>query len=412
VSSYTSKLTIDELKSTDRSVSRSLVLVGGGLPAMGASWGVESSVPTTWYPGNPQEATQQVLVAKEMPSSWEGEWRLTILNRAPCSFTDDSGANTVEGPGLLHDIFDDFQRKGQRLRVTWSVASDDARIARTIVREGRIRRFNAKYIRSTDIDWECEFVWASRGTTAQKVVASREASFDASAAALIAQANAAILAAVAHLHSSNPSINLSANQFTLGQLEQLANAPLAFVKGITNSLGRIVNNFTKLGDIVLQFARLPFSLANTVVSFAKDTVAQGNQFLDQVSLLPAELTMTSNNVADLTRSVTYFGQVGDAVALANRQAQTTGGQFRDAQTRGPGTGEVSVGTIGQKGDGGILAIHRTKVGDTPASIAMLFYGDPDRDVDILVANRLPWYQVTFDPGTLLVIPVVNAQKGA
>lgn len=409
--SYTSQITIDELKSTDRSVLRTLTLVGAGLPAMGANWGLESVIPTTWYPGNPFEATQQVLVSKELPSHWTGEWRLTLLNQAPCSIRDNvaGSLDSVQGPGLLHDLFDDLQRKGQRLRVTWTVASDDPRVKRTIVREGRIKHFDAKYLRSMDIDWTCEWIWMSRGTKLQqKVIAAREEDVDSVAAAMIAAANAAIqAAAAATLVSIDPNVLNSASIDTLGQLESLASDTLALVQNVTQQLGRVVNQFTQLGDLALEFATLPFDIANTAVAFAQNTVAQGNQFLDNVGLLPFEVTATGNNVSDLTRSAKYFGQMGDAVAAANAQAMTTGGQIRDAGSKNPGGGSIGVSQTSSTTDGAIIAIYRVRAGDTPQSVSMAFYGNPDHAIDILRANYMAWYLVTLDPGTILMIPAIT-----
>ena len=263
-----------------------------------------------------------------------------------------------------------------------------------------------------DVDWSCEWAWQSRGGTQQKVVAAREQGVNSAAAALIAAAQRTLVAAAtAHLVSSNPDISLSASTNTLGQLESLADGAQGIVRNISNQLGRVVNQFVQVGQLALKFAQLPFDVANTAVALAKNTIAQGNQLIDEFGLLPCEATITSNNVADLTRSASYFGQVGDLMTLTNRQALVTGGQIRDFSARNPGRGSQSVSQTSAALDGQVLAVRKVRAGDTPTSLSVFYYGNPDHDVNILRANGLPWYQVTLDPGAVLLIPQVSTAQG-
>ena len=89
---YGSSLTIEELGPAGPDFQpRKIVLIGPALPFQGAEWGFENQIVTTWYPGNGQEATQQNLGPREMPSAWEGEWKRTLMGKSPSIFIDEGG---------------------------------------------------------------------------------------------------------------------------------------------------------------------------------------------------------------------------------------------------------------------------------------------------------------------------------
>jgi nucleoid-associated protein YgaU len=415
---YSNSLTIEEL-GQDGSPIRVLALKGPGMPKVGANWGGESVVPTTWYVGNPDEATQQVLVSKELPTKWEGTWRLTMLNRTPCSLSDPSGlaglgpqeAEDVTSPGLLADTMDDMRRKGRLLRVTWTVASDTPGVARTILRLGRMTHFDAKYMLATDVDWECEWSWKSRGASQARVTSTRDDNVPSAATALSNAAQGAVVAAQSAIQASNPNVANSANRFTLGQLEQLAEAPVEFVDSIVASLNQAVEQFAQIAQLLVTVMAVPFQIANSAINFARNTVDLGNQFSDDLNRTPFEQCCTSDDVADLARSFRYFGQVDDAVLATNAQGEILQQQFRPTLSTNPGAGQVSSRSLGGSQERDFVAVRITKAGDTPVSLSVLYYGTPDRDVDILKANRLPWYQISFDPGSIVVIPVLQATNG-
>lgn len=381
---------------------------------MGAApWGLESQMSTTWYPGNPDDATQQFTVAGEIPSEWGGEWNLTRLNRSPCSYDGSGGGSgqDVVSPGALVDVLEDMQRTGQLLRVTWTVDSSDPNVARRITRLGRIKRFQANYVRSTDVEWTCTLAWKSRGAILGRVATTRQGgAADASAQIVAAQVALNDIVTNAAIVRSNPGINLSATKFSLGQLEQLANYPKQLLSGFTNSIGRIVNQIGQVAGIVNQVRNLPASLENTVVGLLRNTIDQANQFADLFSSTPVEQMTLSDNVHDMMRSTQYLMGAHDNAVATSSQAETALAQVRSAYAaRAQAMGEqIPQSTSSPGGFGGILAIYRTKQGDTPQKVAQKFYGTIDQDVAILRANRLPYYQATFAPGTLLVIPVASS----
>lgn len=409
---YSSSIGIVELDA-QRNPTRTLSLRGGGLPKMGgANWGGENVLPTTWYPGNPTEATQQVLVAKEIPTQWSGEWRLTVINRAPCSWDDGTGEIDVSSPGTLWDILEDLGRKGQRLRVTWAIASSsDGVISRVVRREGRLLHWDFRPSYATDVEWTCTFSWVSRGVTQMRAVAAREADVESATAALASSMQATIDAVNAKIVSSNANVLQSASSFTLGQLENLANAPLAIAQSLVQNLTRITTGLSQVGAIAVDIATLPFNVANIAIAFAKDATDQALQFSDAVGDIPAEATTVSDSVADLLTSFNYFSSVDDEAQSCAQAAIVAQQQLRTALSRNPGKGEVASNTLQGSGQGVIIAMHVVKQGETPQTIAQLYYGTVDKDLPILQANHLPWYQVTLDPGTILVIPQINASQG-
>src|SRR5208283_5301007 len=103
-----------------------------------------------WYPGNGDEATQQVLGPQELPSRWNGEWNRTRLGRQPALYSDETGSQiTMVDPTDLRDVIESITRAGRRLRVVWGVTSDtgDPSATGTLTREGRCTELKFKHTR-------------------------------------------------------------------------------------------------------------------------------------------------------------------------------------------------------------------------------------------------------------------------
>lgn len=386
---------------------RSIELHGPALPFRGAKWKSSLVMTTTWYPGNPAEATQQVLVPTLLPSDWEGMWRRTQMSRAPSVYTDDSGEHRIVEPHQLFLAMEALHTSAARLRVTWMTTLVGGRPFQ-IVREGRIKDLEIKVDTAHDIAWSATFEWMSRGGTIQKVVAVRDG-----AAADSVTVNAAVNDFLGKLGSarflaSNQHLHLSSNRFTLGQLEALASYPLKLVNSLKRTLQQQVGNLKRLGDIANTLRNEPFAIANTAVDFARNTVAICNQFQDQFSRTPVEKLTLKHNVADLTRAVSFFGLALEAQRVVGRRAYELEAQARQKLSANPGgPGESSRQSSAR---GKLLAVHVTRQGDTPSALSSRYYGTPDRALDILKANRLPWNQVSFARGTPLIIPQLDSQK--
>lgn len=423
-----SSISIEELESTSPGGQpRRVVLVGGALPFMGqADWSSESTIVTTWYPGNGLEASQQVLGPKEMPSQWSGEWNRTRMGRAPSYYVDETG--TLRGlvdPHELWTILDDFRMAGSRLRVTWSVrgrqilgtnlssaTATDKEVDFSIVREGRIKNLKINPDRLTDIKWAMELHWMSRGGRIDKVASVRRDEDLALAATAVSRSIDALgFYTDTKLVSLNKNVRLSASNLTLGQLEAMANAPLKAVNTAMSKLRYNVNQFKRIGNLARKLATTPFAVANSVLDFARNTNAIANQFVDSFGRTPPELLSTKQKVADLARATNYFNQIADGMRNTAKEASALDLRLRQALVAGATRGALTVKESSTTRAGDLIAIHVCKTGDTPQRVSSKYFGNPDQGEPILRANRLPLHTPSFRPGLILIIPaLVNAPR--
>jgi hypothetical protein len=410
--SYSSTLLIEELQPDSGSPRRVVTLVGPSLPFVGASWGFENEIVTTWYNGNPDEATQQVLVAKELPSSWEGEWNRTLMGKVPAKFQDQDNTLPIVDPSQLRDILEDIGRQGLRLRVTWVVDGDTPDQRSKIVREGRMKKADFKHTRMQDIAWSIEFAWLGRGRSQDRVVSVRDDSQTAKLAALNADfVNFLAAAKAADFINSNKLTRLSATSVTLGQLEAIANAPNAILTSATRQLTRQLNQFKDAVALGKKFATMPAQLANTTVDFAQNSLAIANRTADLLSRIPAELGSLKAKVGDVMRSASYFGKNTDLARVVARRAYEFDVAVRAQRHTGALRGDLAANqTTARASD--VLAVHVTKDGDTPQRISMRYFQTPDHAVDILRTNRLPDYLTAFAKGKILIIPNLTVTRSS
>lgn len=407
-----STLTIEELSSNGLSAARVVRLKGSSLPLMGAAWKGQNQVVTTWYPGNGDEATQQNLGPRDMPSTWNGDWRRTMFG------TNDSGADltTEDGsesrcvrPDILANFLEEMFREGRRLRVTWAVVSADLipksnSVEGKIVREGRAKDWEFKYHRLEDIEWTITFDWMGRGINTTRVTSTRDDS-------VARGASTGLQSAIQRLKSINDLAHLKGNlagPLTLGQLESLANTPSLLATSIARQLEQITTSVNQLGDIAKTLKTQPIAIANHAVDLATNTINLVNNFRDEMSRTPPELLSTRLKVDSYLRAKRHFDDTDTTVAVVARAADVLAKSIRPASQAQALAAESSRRTAALPGD--ILTSYRTKTGDTPQKLSQKFYKNPDRGADICIANRLSWYTAIFDPGTLLVIPVLSITK--
>lgn len=419
---YSSTMTIEELTGSGDGGPRKLVLRGPSMPFQGADWGGGTALTTTFYPGN-RIGTQQNLGPKEMPSGWEGEWRRTMLGKAPVVFTDETGADIeVINPHSLWDIFEDIFRKGAALRVTWSthgaelVGSVDVEqrlkiINFDVVRDGRPADWKFSPDRHTDIKWTINWQWYGRGEEQNRVANVREDNDLASAANALENSIAftRFLTKMKAI-SLKDDIRKSASHFTLGQLEALADAPNKLVTDYTRKLTAAVNDAKRVGNLVQKIRDTPYQLANTVTDFARNSLTIANQFRDSMGRIPPEQMSNKRRVADLMRAWTYFNKQSEFSSENSKRAQDLTDRTRRFVVASPGTGRRTVSESSFSRAGDVLATYITKDGDSPQTVSKRFYGTPDRGLDILQANRLPWHTPIFERGRILIIPVLPPQQ--
>lgn len=410
--SYSSTLLIEELDTDSGSPRRVVTLVGPSLPFMGAAWSGENELVTTWYSGNPAEATQQMLVPKELPSTWEGEWNRTLMGKVPAIFQDQDHTLPVIDPIVMRDLIEDIARSGRRLRVSWVVDGTSADQRSKTVREGRIKKWEFKHQRMQDIQWNLEFHWLGRGRAQQRVVSVRDDSQTAALAALNADFVDFLSAAKAQdFISSNKLTRLSSTTVTLGQLEAIANAPNAILTSATRQLTRQLNTFKDAVALGKKFVTMPAQLANTTVDFARNTLAIANKTSDSLSRIPVELMSVKTKVSDVTRAAQYFGKNVDACRRVSRRAHEYDLKVRSQRVTGALRGELDRSqTTSRPSD--VLATVVTKEGDTPQRLSMRYYQTPDHAIDILRTNRLPDYQTSFAKGKIIIIPNLTTTRSS
>ena len=396
---------------------RRLELRGPGLPHKGASWKTEMRMSTEWYPGNPQEATQQVLGPAEMPSSWEGFWRLTMLNRYPCKYSEDGGTPTdIIQPTTLRDICDSMFYMGQRLRVTWIATAiykqPDGSMTSTghnIVREGRCKSWDFPHDSVEDIGWNFEFEWVSRGATVQHVTSTRDEDAETALAKFSAASeNALNSIANAKIKTAKQGIKNSTSSLTLGQLESLAGAPQAILDSFGRTIQTQISSLEKLAAIANKVRSMPYALANSVVGIARNITTFCNQTTDTFTRMPPESYTLTNNVSDLTRNASYVGKSVETQMDLARQAQALEvSQQQIINSRDARGARMQPRSSVNSTSMTTLGVHVVHEGDTPHSISMKWYSSPDHALDILRANKMPIMTVQLVRGKSLVIPALT-----
>ncbi len=412
-SSYSSSMLVEELTAMPGLQRRTVTLQGPGLPFQGVKWGGENDLVTEWYAGNGDEATQQDLGPREAPSAWQGEWNRTRMGKSPSLATGANGERiTIVDPETLAELLEDILRAGSRLRVTWSQSSDNPSSRGKKVREGRAKSWEFGYVRFQDISWSINWEWQSRGKRVQTVSSVRDGALDASAAKMsLAAADLASQIATAPFIQSNSAIYKSASQFTLGQLESIAQGPTNLANQLQRKVLQVESQLQQVVTIAQTLENTPQALAGAAINTARNAVAVANQFVDELGQVPVEALQTAGKgaVHDLLRSFSYFGRTSDATYAAALAAQQVVRQMQQRAPTPPGGGTINPQqAASQAGD--MIAVYVAKDGDTPARLSMRFYGNMDHGVDILQANRLPWHQPTFAKGKVLFIPKLKAQQ--
>ena len=400
---------------------RRLELRGPGLPHRGVAWKTELRMNTTWYPGNAQEATQQVLGPIELPSDWEGFWRLTMLNRCPCKYSEGGGTPTdIVQPVTLRDICDGMFRGGGRLRVSWIVSTVYTSSSGTrttgehnVIREGRCKSWEFPHDRVEDIGWKFQFEWQSRGGEMQKAIDTRDDTFESAYAKFSAAGENALRAiSDAKIRSIKSGLKGSASSLTLGQLQALAGAPQALVDSFGRQVQKQLTTLQELTTFVNTVRSMPYALANSAVGIARNVVTVCNQTSASLSRTPPEAHTMTNNVNDLTRNACYLGGVViETQGLARvAQAIETSSMLALSKLNARGAGN-SNRTNQNTTQRTTLGVHIVRDGDTPLSISMKWYQSPNHAADLLRANRMPIDTVRLQVGKPLVVPSLSSVAG-
>ena len=399
--SFSSIILIEELTQAGGSTPRTVTLVGPSLPFMGAEWKSKNQLVTTWYPGNSDEATQDVLGPQDVPSDWEGAWHCTMMTSCPTPYTDDQGNVTnVSDPSVLRDALDALFRAGRRLRVTWSTTqqADNSTpgaypITGSIVREGRAATWSFKHRTIHDIDWNISFEWVSRGSTTPRVTNTRDNT--------LVSAPTPYVAALQNLVNSAQAPTqqlLSPNAITLGLLEATAPGPFGQLADTGVEIAALQVDLGDIAAIGTSLPQQPIQVAQMTLAHAANALATADRVYRQYSAAPPELMSTNQDAVSVLRAYAMFASVADAAMRASIQALAFYQKMRAALP------QQTWSLAGQ----GIRAVHLVHDGDTPERISIRYYGVPDHVADIMRANGLAWHTTVLPKGKQLIIPVISS----
>jgi hypothetical protein len=410
--SYSSILTIEELDQQGNATKRVLTLVGPSLPFMGAEWAGQNDLKTTWYAGNADEATQQNLGPQELPSTWQGDWRRTMMGSCPTPFLDETGATSqIVDPSILRDSIEGIFRSGRRLRITWATQQqpdgtdqNTYPIQGTIVREGRAHVWKFKHRGIHDIEWEVTFDWVSRGASTPRVTSTRDDTLAKTSAPYVAAIQQLIDAA-----NQAQDQNLAPSYLTLGQLESVSSGPLLVMTATAQSVSDLQDDLVSVASIGTSLSTQPIQVAQLALNHAADALQQAQTTYEQLSAVPAELFSANVDAVSVLRAYALFGPVQDAALQAEIQAYT----FYQAMRASLPTQTWSLAGRGSNQSNPdpartIVTVYLVKDGDTAQKISMRFYNTPDHASDICRANGLSWHTNTFPKGKPLVIPVISS----
>jgi len=423
---YGSVITISEVDSAWNPRGREVTLVGPSLPFKGAEWGFENNLVTTWYPGNAIEGTQQNLGPRELPSTWEGEWKRTLMGKEPAKYKDADGyTQYIISPHVLRQIIEDIGREGKPLLVVWSVTGSEGigaladrnsrEIDLKIVRGGRIKSFKTPIDRHSDIRWSIEFNWVGRGKKADRAgPTTREDQDAATISNSIESAIKAFREATdkARLKAINSRIPRSAAVLTLGQLESLAGLPTKIVNNALRKLTEQENNFKRIAGVVLNATSQGSQVINAVGNFARNSRAIGHQTEDSLNRIPVELQSTKDSVDAILNGNSFFDNLKNSARVVSKQANDVAQKVSQQAVAIALQGKATVRESSTTKAGQITSVHLAKTGDTPQSVSAKYFQTPDRAADILMANKMPLHTPAFRPGQVVVIPApYTTQRG-
>ena len=383
---------------------RRVELSGGALPIQGATWSGLNTLPTAWNPGN-AEGVQHVLGPQEVPSKWDFVWRTTIINRAPVSVTDpEQGEYTIERAIPLMKLLEDIARGCALLKVIW-VAKAESKLESSyrIVRIGRVETWDAEMIRADDVNCSVTFSWIGRGEEQPKTSNTRAENLNANINAAINASDAVVNAILADAiqASMKQQVN-TANTFSLGQLEAIANGPREMMESFARVANGFSNRLKQIGQIIQTVKETPAAILGQIVDVANNAVSVCNQFVDQFTREGIETQSTRLKVDVLLQNASYFGraqtqaeymaEVMEKLAEAARRRQSAivpsaGSSRRQDKLRNEDSFQV----------------HIPKYGETMFTIAKQYYGNADLADELAIANGLPGYTIV-PPKIPLIVP--------
>lgn len=383
---------------------RKLEMRGPALPHKGTTWEEGQKVKTIWYPGN-KRATQQVLGPTFMPSSWEGMWRRSLMTRAPSLYTDEQGRKTkVTAPHFMREVLSNMSTIGSLLRVVWSTATGVGK-PYAITREGRLLTIKTPIDTIHDIGWTLNFEWVGEGGNTQRIVSTREGDYEANHIALMAELNELLIEQKKFAFvNATELVPKSASNITLGQLEAFADYPIELINDFVESVEDVAAKIKRATAVGVKLVNSPIEVANALTGASRKTIEIGDDLYRTITRIPSELFSKKSTPADIVRAYIASARIVESEERIAREAHNLEMVARARMSANPGGPGESVKGVSSTQANALLDVYTTKEGDTPVKLSVRYYGTPDRAIDILKANKLPWNMTAFDPGKILIIP--------
>lgn len=420
-----STITIEEKGDATKN-GRTLILRGSTMPLMGAAWATEQNIQTTWYPGNSDDATQQVLGSRELPSTWSGEWHRTMMGDDRAEYTDESNQTTfIVNPMTMREIFDSFLRGGSLLVVTWRVEgqvangqiyssgqdllSDNVQDENwSIIRAGRIKSMQTPIMSHTDIQWSIQFDWNGRGgTVARTVNTESEPNLHEDTQELLRKVNKFVL----DTEAKKRKISTATTSLTLGKIEAYGAKPAAAFLELRSKMQLQINDFKRATGVARRLASQPQSLLASGATFARATANIMAKAHDDITRIPTELlTSKATPIATARAHRQVNTSLDEAIQIARESRSVRDKLAKDSQSAS--LGDKIPRKNGRNSGASVIATHVCREGDTPTSISIKYFKSPDHAVDILQANKLPWHLTQLQIGKILIIPSSRNQQGA
>lgn len=378
---------------------RSIELLGSGMARKGANWSGELKHTISWNPGNQKQATVHVLVAAELPSSWNGRWSTSMLLRTPAQFTEGS-TRPIARAYTMHQVVEDILRGGQQLRVTFSQAATGG--GQRIVREGVPSQWDFQVETADEIEWAITFDWTGRGPKKLKV----DFAGDKTLASLRA-ANQALtdytteVAALDELQSVGGDV--FTDSFGLSQLEQIANIPNEFTKQLKQNVTLITGKVSQFAKLITGAAATPIQFASSMLNIATIAINTIGQTVDEMGcVFPDALSNLDGDAAALVNASEFFyvSQDGGENILGTMAEIRASVTQRSSGMTTTVSGEAMVAPD-------ILAVIISGANDTFAKLSMKYYLTADNANVLAQNNGFDEDEIAPPIGTTLVIPVIN-----
>lgn len=360
-------LTIRELTGDRRTVS----LAGKhSLPQRPIKLEGTHQVETTWAAGSPT-ATQQSSGAREATTTLTGWWRDCDLLGADEVVVDGPDFGEVDTAQGLADLIDDIRVKGQDVEVTWN----------HIARVGVLTRFAQSWHTPSDLEYEMEYAWRSRGRATEA-----RASSTRTATASLTDGAQEVAGRAADVDTATQDMGF----YLDGGIDG----------GLVASLDEIV------GDIQDRIFEVQDAVAamSDGVGGGVDAIVRAASVLSLVensaSLITAEFRGRVDRTIYAASTVQEIAEVAPGKCVA--ASVTAWGAVRSARDLRFSAARRRV-AIQREREATVLALYRAIEADDLRQVATIFYGSPDDWGTIRSYNGLATSKL--QPGQVVMVPL-------